>query len=48
MAADITEIKPISVQLDAAVPVRSRHLRLALVVISMAQLMLVLDPTAST
>ncbi len=43
MAADITEVQPVSAQLDAAVPARSRHLGLALVVISMAQLMLVLD-----
>jgi EmrB/QacA subfamily drug resistance transporter len=43
MAADITEVRPVGAQLDAAVPARSRHLGLALVVISMAQLMLVLD-----
>jgi EmrB/QacA subfamily drug resistance transporter len=43
MATDITEVKPISGQLDAAATARSRHLGLALVVISMAQLMLVLD-----
>ena len=43
MATDITEVKPVSAQLDAAVPARSRHLGVALVVISMAQLMLVLD-----
>src|SRR5712664_2875278 len=43
MAADITEVRPTGAQLDAAVPARSRHLGLALVVISMAQLMLVLD-----
>ena len=43
MAADITEVRPASAQLDVVVPARSRHLGLALVVISMAQLMLVLD-----
>ena len=43
MAADTTEVSPAGAQLDAAVPARSRHLGLALVVISMAQLMLVLD-----
>src|SRR5215471_13934907 len=43
MAADITEVQPVSAQLDAVVPARSRHLGVALVVISMAQLMLVLD-----
>src|SRR6266849_6124602 len=43
MAADITEVQPTGAQFDAAVPARSRHLGLALVVISMAQLMLVLD-----
>src|SRR5258708_13925549 len=43
MTADITEVRPTGVQLDAAAPARSRHLGLALVVISMAQLMLVLD-----
>src|SRR5258708_9273532 len=39
MATDITEVRPPG----ADVPARSRHLGLALVVISMAQLMLVLD-----
>src|SRR5258708_38191353 len=43
MPANITEVRPTGVQLDAAAPARSRHLGLALVVISMAQLMLVLD-----
>src|SRR2546427_12628002 len=43
MAADITEVRPTGAQLDAASPPRSRRLGLALVVISMAQLMLVLD-----
>jgi hypothetical protein len=43
MAADIIEVQPVSAQPGAAVPARSRHLGLALVVISMAQLMLVLD-----
>jgi EmrB/QacA subfamily drug resistance transporter len=43
MTANSTEIRPTGTQLDAAVPVQSRHLGLALVVISMAQLMLVLD-----
>jgi MFS family permease len=43
MATDITEVRPAGAQLAAAVPARSRHLGLALVVISMAQLMLVLD-----
>src|SRR5262249_27510499 len=43
MSTDITEVQPIGAQLDAVVPARSRHLGLALVVISMAQLMLVLD-----
>src|SRR5438132_4885543 len=43
MATDITEVKQAGQHLDAAVPARSRHLGLALVVISMAQLMLVLD-----
>ena len=43
MAADITEVSPASAQPGVAVPARSRHLGLALVVISMAQLMLVLD-----
>jgi hypothetical protein len=41
MATDITEVRPASAQLDVAVPARSRHLGIALVVISMAQLMLV-------
>jgi hypothetical protein len=39
MTTDITEVRPASAQLDVAVPARSRHLGLALVVISMAQLM---------
>jgi len=43
MATDTTEVRPAGAQLDAAVPARSRHLGLALVVISTAQLMLVLD-----
>jgi len=43
MAADITVVPPTAAQQDAAVPAGSRHLGLALVVISMAQLMLVLD-----
>src|ERR1700745_1663572 len=43
MATDVTEVRPASAQFDFAVPARSRHLGLALVVISMAQLMLVLD-----
>src|SRR5260370_22193508 len=43
MTTDTTEVRPVSGRLDAAVPARSRHLGLALVVISMAQLMLVLD-----
>ena len=43
MATDITEVRPAGARLAAAVPARSRHLGLALVVISMAQLMLVLD-----
>src|SRR6266852_1689243 len=43
MTANITEVRPTGAQLDAAAPARSRHLGLALVVISMAQLMLVLD-----
>src|SRR5260370_445793 len=43
MTADITEVRPVGAQPGAAVPARSRHLGLALVVISMAQLMLVLD-----
>src|SRR5215468_485905 len=43
MSTDITEVQPAGAQLDAVVPARSRHLGLALVVISMAQLMLVLD-----
>src|SRR5215475_913809 len=43
MSTDITEVQPIGAQLDAVVPARSRHLGVALVVISMAQLMLVLD-----
>src|ERR1700751_1305425 len=43
MATDITQVRPASAQLDVVVPARSRHLGLALVVISMAQLMLVLD-----
>src|SRR5229473_3242804 len=43
MTAHITEVRPAGAQLSAAVPARSRHLGLALVVISMAQLMLVLD-----
>src|SRR5712672_2342121 len=43
MATDTTEVRPTRAQLAAAVPARSRHLGLALVVISMAQLMLVLD-----
>ena len=43
MATDTTEVTPTGAQLAAAVPARSRHLGLALVVISMAQLMLVLD-----
>ncbi len=42
MATDITEVRPAGAQLDTAVPARSRHLGFALVVISMAQLMLVL------
>src|SRR5260370_12947084 len=43
MTIDTTEVSPAGAQLDAAVPARSRRLGLALVVISMAQLMLVLD-----
>jgi EmrB/QacA subfamily drug resistance transporter len=43
MTADITEVRPTGTQRDAVAPARSRHLGLALVVISMAQLMLVLD-----
>src|SRR5215470_16977494 len=43
MSTDITEVQPAGGQLDAVVPARSRHLGLALVVISVAQLMLVLD-----
>src|SRR5260221_428520 len=43
MATDITEVRPAGAPPGAAVPARSRHLGLALVVISMAQLMLVLD-----
>src|SRR5260370_25694872 len=43
MTTDTTEVSPAGAQLDAAVPARSRRLGLALVVISMAQLMLVLD-----
>ena len=43
MATDITEVRPAGAQLAAVVPARSRHLGLALVVISMAQLILVLD-----
>src|SRR6266571_5114580 len=43
MTANITDVTPTRAQLDAGVQVRSRHLGLALVVISMAQLMLVLD-----
>jgi hypothetical protein len=43
VTADITEAQPVSARLDAAVPAGSRHLGLALVVISLAQLMLVLD-----
>src|SRR5260221_9401200 len=43
MATDITEGRPAGAPPGAAVPARSRHLGLALVVISMAQLMLVLD-----
>src|ERR1700747_217363 len=43
MATDITEVRPAGAPPGAAVPAASRHLGLALVVISMAQLMLVLD-----
>ncbi len=43
MATDITEVSLAGAPPGAAVPARSRHLGLALVVISMAQLMLVLD-----
>src|SRR5262249_29513056 len=43
MSTDITEVQPIGAQLYAVAPARSRHLGVALVVISMAQLMLVLD-----
>ena len=44
MASDITEVPPAGAQQEnAGVPARSGHLGLALVVISMAQLMLVLD-----
>jgi hypothetical protein len=38
MAADITEVRPVSAQLDAAVPARSRHLGLALVVMMVPRL----------
>jgi hypothetical protein len=44
MVADFTEVKPVGAQLDAVVPARSRHLGLALVVISTAQLMLASPP----
>src|SRR5258708_27624586 len=43
MATDITEVSLAGAPPGAAVLARSRHLGLALVVISMAQLMLVLD-----
>src|SRR6266568_5473571 len=43
MTANITDVTPTRAQLDAVAPARSRHLGIALVVISMAQLMLVLD-----
>jgi EmrB/QacA subfamily drug resistance transporter len=43
MASDITVAPPAAAQRDGAVPAGSRRLGLALVVISMAQLMLVLD-----
>jgi EmrB/QacA subfamily drug resistance transporter len=43
MSTDISEIRPTGPQLNSSGPGRSRHLGLALVVISMAQLMLVLD-----
>lgn len=43
MATDVTEAGAAGSQLDAPAPAASRHLGLALVVISMAQLMLVLD-----
>ena len=43
MAADTANTAPTRAPLDAAVPERTRRLGLALVVISMAQLMLVLD-----
>src|SRR5215813_5517819 len=43
MAADTASTEPTRAQSGAAVPAGARHLGLALVVISMAQLMLVLD-----
>src|SRR5260370_13225656 len=43
MTADATDIAPAGEQSDVAVPQQTRRLGLALVVISMAQLMLVLD-----
>src|ERR1700730_11615960 len=43
MATELTEVRPAGAPPGAAAPARSRHLGLALVVISMAQLMLGLD-----
>ena len=43
MAADTANTAPTRAPLDAVAPERTRRLGLALVVISMAQLMLVLD-----